>query len=213
MKALQFTPVMRDAAGGGPHPLAIAESPGTDSSYILHLGADGALTATPIEPAGDLNISDGGAGTPIAALRFCGGLATPSWGFVTGNGGAAINGSAPLPSAVLEPGDLLAFGDRVWHVSSLWQPEPLDAPDELRDKPCPVCGGELGLAPVVQCGCGRWTHLENAAEPNDKDALNCFLAATTCGGCGRSAALEPQMFPEVPDVLAIESVDENEVGS
>jgi hypothetical protein len=126
----------------------------------------------------------------------------PEWDLITCSEQLAVNGLPCLPLVALEPGDLLAIGERFWLISSLWQPEAVEAPAELRDKPCPVCGGELGLAPVVQCGCGRWAHLEKPSAPDDQDALNCYLAAGRCGGCGRVASLEPQIFPEVSHQLA-----------
>ena len=115
-----------------------------------------------------------------------------------------------LPLANLESGDLLSLGNRFWMAASLWTPEPVDAPDELRDKPCPVCGGQLGLAQVVECACGRWTHLETPSSPHDTASLNCYLAAGKCGGCGRPALLEPQVFPEISDYLAGEWTDPDE---
>jgi hypothetical protein len=118
----------------------------------------------------------------------------------------------PLAAAVIEPGALLAVSERYWLISSLWLPERMEAPAELRDKPCPVCGGELGLAPVVQCGCGRWTHFENPSAPADKNALNCFIVAGTCGACGRSASLEPQVFPDVSALLAGHPADGDDCG-
>jgi hypothetical protein len=120
----------------------------------------------------------------------------------------AVNGQSPvLPATVLELGDLLTIGEQGWMVSSLWQPRPMDAPDELRTKPCPVCGGALGTAPVVECACGRWSHLENAANIDDPNALNCFLQAGQCGECGRRASLDPQIVPEVPDSMRIAELE------
>jgi len=57
------------------------------------------------------------------------------------------------------------------------------------------------MAPVVQCACGRWTHLERPEQPQSPDALNCYLAAGTCGDCGRAATLKPQIVPEPPEKL------------
>ena len=122
------------------------------------------------------------------------------WYLVTPHASIGINGTSPvLPVARVEPGDLLSIGDRFWFVSTLLRPELMDAPAELRDKPCPVCGGELGLAQVVQCSCGRWMHLERPDDPDAADALNCFLAAGRCGGCGRQSSLEPIIIPAVPE--------------
>ncbi len=51
----------------------------------------------------------------------------------------------------LEGGDLLAAGTHWWLAADESAPEPAAAPAELADKPCPVCGGALKLAPVCRC--------------------------------------------------------------
>jgi hypothetical protein len=94
-------------------------------------------------------------------------------------------------------------------VAQVWRPAAVEAPADLKDKPCPVCGGPLGAAPVIECACGRWVHLENPASPDDADALNCFLAAETCGECQRPAVLQAQAIPELPEKLACGSSDED----
>lgn len=210
MKALQFTSVMRDANRADAESTAIREWANASASYALSLHENGGLAATRLEHGERAPIADRSIGAVVGFARHCCNARDPVWVFVVCASNVALNGSSPLAVALVEPGGLLAIGDRCWLISSLWQPEPVDAPAELRDKPCPVCGGDLGLAPVVQCGCGRWTHLENAAAPHDKDALNCFIAPGTCGGCGRPALLKPQLFPEVSDRLADEWVDEDE---
>ena len=77
-------------------------------------------------------------------------------------------------------------------------------------RPCPVCGGELGWAPDVECPCGRWMHLERPDRPGDKDSLNCYLEADECGECRRRTSLDPQFVPEVPEKLTSQSSDGNE---
>jgi hypothetical protein len=210
MKALQLVPVMRDVQHSAVGPLTVCETPGIGASYALRLSVahnlTGELLADAVEASPTIDVSE----PIIALLRYCGDVTNSTWVFVMCANGVALNGSSPLPAVVVEPGALLAIGDLFWQIASLWQPEPVETPAELRDKPCPVCGGELGLAQVVQCGCGRWTHLENASAPNDKDALNCFIAAGACGGCGRSAVLEPQISPEISDRICVDSLDDHE---
>jgi hypothetical protein len=145
---------------------------------------------------------DGPAGSRIALLAVRREAGETVWYLAAGCGELGVNGiSPPLPVMRLEPGALLSVGDRFWMVSVLWQPAAVDAPDELRDKSCPVCGGELQVAPVVQCVCGRWMHLERPEEPSDPNALNCYLVSDTCGNCGRPTSLSPQVLPEISERL------------
>jgi hypothetical protein len=137
--------------------------------------------------------------------------AAESWFLIACSSRVGINGKTPaLPLAAIELGDLLTIGERGWMISTLWKPEPVAAPAELRNRPCPVCGGELGFAPVVQCACGRWSHLENPSDTDDPNALNCFLKAGLCGECGRRASLEPQIIPDVPASLIDAELDSND---
>ncbi len=214
MNALQFTPVMREAHLPAENELPIRELSGIGASYALRLHHNGDLKATRLE-TGDETLadlsSDHEEGTVVALMRHCCDSRDSAWMLAVCMNRVGLNGlTPPLAVTIIEPGELLTIGDRCWLISSLWQPEPVEAPAELRDKPCPVCGGELGRAPVVQCGCGRWMHLENPSAPYDKEALNCYMSAGTCGGCGRRATLEPQMFPEVSDRLTCEPVDADE---
>jgi hypothetical protein len=211
MQTLQFTPVMRDSRNGQVAPTQIGDTPRVGESYALRLVEDGELKAIHIKHKEELSAADLNGGDVVAHVRRCPVSHNSVWVFVRCAGNVALNGLPPLAAAVLEPGDLLAIGDRSWLIASVWQPEAVDAPAEVRDKPCPVCGGALGIAPVVQCGCGRWAHLENASAPHDSNALNCYLAVGTCGGCGRRASLEPQVFPEVFDRLAGACVEQDEL--
>jgi hypothetical protein len=208
MKALQFTPVITGRSSAATQSTPIRELT-TSATYALKIQANGRLSAERVQHDFSLDAADRVSDDVVAFARHCCNSRDTTWAFVACASSIWINGVSPLAVAVLEPGALLAIGDRFWLISSLWQPEAVEAPADLRDKPCPVCGGELGIAPVVQCGCGRWTHLENAAVPDNEDALNCFMAADSCGGCGRPALLEPQMFPEVSDRL-VEWSDEDE---
>ena len=208
MNSLLFTPVIGDVAAAKTESTAVEDSPGTPASYALRLPADGRLRATRLDWGIERVLEDCGTDL-IAFVRRCGNSREAAWVMVVRSSDVTLNGvGPPLPAAVLEPGGLLAVGDRYWLISSLWKPELESASDELRDKPCPVCGLELRLAPVVQCGCGRWTHLENPSVPNDPNALNCYLASGTCGGCHRVASLEPQEFPALSDRFACALPDE-----
>ena len=111
------------------------------------------------------------------------------------------NGVRPLPLAIVEPGDLLAVDDRRWLVTELWQPVPAPAPERIAEKECSVCGGRLKLAPVIQCPCGRYYHLEHPESPGDPQALNCYLTAGMCGLCERKPSLTPQFLPPPPEEL------------
>lgn len=124
-----------------------------------------------------------------------------------------LNGVPVLPVASLEPGHLLAVGSHRWLVASLWKPTPRPAPLAVMNSDCPVCGAPLSAAPVVQCPCGRYMHLEKPTEPNDPQALNCYLLAGTCGLCGRPPSLEPSLLPEPDETLvAAESVQQTLAG-
>ena len=115
-----------------------------------------------------------------------------------------LNGARTLPLAVIDAGDLLTLGAATWFLASEWTPEPQAAPPELADRPCPVCGGELKLAPVVRCVCGRYAHLEDRSAPGDPQLLNCYLAGP-CGVCQRAPSLNSVLVPEPPDKLLDES--------
>jgi hypothetical protein len=161
-------------------------------SLCVCVGADGGLEVA--SPAA-------GGRAAVAALRFHPSPLGLDWWLVPRHASLAINGVAPLPLAALEPGDLLSVGPAWWLVASLWEPEPGPAPAELAEKQCPVCGGALALAPVCQCPCGRYYHLESpGASPADDEVLNCYLAGP-CGLCGRQPTLEPVLWPDPPDKL------------
>lgn len=176
--------------------------------FALRLGNDGDLISEPIGPNQRVPSLTSG-DSSIAALMCCKSSGSkPSWLLIACSNCIGLNGQTPLlPITAIELGDLLTIEDRGWMVSSLWRPVPVDAPAELRDKPCPVCGGALGVARVVECTCGRWSHLENPDDADDPKALNCFLTAGVCGECGRRASLEPQLVPDVPASLTVERFD------
>jgi hypothetical protein len=107
-----------------------------------------------------------------------------------------VNGLCPpLDVCRVEFGSIITWKSFAWRVALLWTPEPREAPPELANKTCPVCSEKLGLVPVVQCVCGRWSHFENPAEPHSPDFLNCFTSTHQCPSCQRPTSLEPQMVP------------------
>jgi hypothetical protein len=112
-----------------------------------------------------------------------------------------VNGIPVLPVATLEPGSIVAAGRGRWLATSLWKPVPFAAPEAVKNSDCPVCGAPLSLAPVVQCTCGRYMHLEKPDQPGDQQALNCYLLAGSCGVCGRASSLEPTLLPEPDETL------------
>jgi hypothetical protein len=206
MNALVFVPVLsnelvRDRAAHLPTQ-PIQCNLRDAAAFSLRMTDGRQLTSEKIETHDSIHEIVGSDASLVGLLHLAAGGAAPSWMLIARSNHIGLNGQTPtLPIAAIGPGDLLSIGEQCWMVSSLWRPEPIDAPAELRDKPCPVCGGELGVARVVQCSCGRWSHLENPDAPDDPNALNCFLKAGACGECGRRASLEPQMIPEVPDSL------------
>lgn len=208
MKDLQLTPIF-----GGPlaaEPVRLGETPGHSAAFVLRRqDENGNLAAEPVEHVDNPLGGPCGDGA-LALLRWSAAGRDPAWLLMPCSDDVGLNGmTPPFPLARLEPGDLLSSGDRFWMIATLWRPEAVEAPADLRDKPCPVCGGNLAVAPVIQCPCGRWVHLENPAEPDNPDALNCFLASGVCGGCGRRASLEPQVIPDVPEKLAAAPLDED----
>ncbi len=127
--------------------------------------------------------------------------ANPQWLLTPLSEELLHNGIRPLPLAIIEPGEVLAFEGQCWLTSELWQPTPAPAPEKIAEKECPVCGGALKLAPVIQCPCGRYYHLEHPETPDDPQALNCYLTAGMCGLCERKPSLDPQFLPLPPEEL------------
>jgi hypothetical protein len=156
--------------------------------------SNGAMRLVPSDSA------DASASEAFATVMARPTSAGSGWWLVPSCDGLTINGVVPLPLSALEAGDLLAVGSDWWLVVSQWTAEPAPAPAELADKPCPVCGGTLRLAPVCRCRCGRYYHLEAPQNPDDGQALNCYLAGP-CGLCSRPPSLEPMLSPEPPAKL------------
>ena len=177
-----------------PGPLSLPHAAGPVQGVGLWRDDGGTLrAATPAE-------DEAGSWELLAELAARPTAAGPAWWLAPRCEALTINGAVPLPLAALEGGDLLAAGSHWWLVATEWAPEPMAAPADLADKPCPVCGGALKLAPVCRCPCGRYYHLESPQTADGGQALNCDLAGP-CGLCGRRPSLEPVLFPEPPAKL------------
>jgi hypothetical protein len=195
--ALGFVPVLHSPGNGRsatinrPPVLVPADLP----VLALLVDSQGELTVLPAGEATDLP------GTLLAevAARTSGG--TPAWWLAPRSASLLVNGLAPLALTLLAPGDLLAFAAHWWLTVSQWTPQPGPAPAEMAEKPCPVCGMPLNLAPVAQCPCGRYYHLEKPEGNEEADALNCFLAGP-CRMCSRTPTLAPVLMPEPSAKLA-----------
>ena len=175
----------------------------------LRIAANGDLSAQPADRVSGRGSNRYGLQGLIGHLRNQSVRGEPKWYFSPRSPAVALNGVAPLlPVVQLTPGDVISVGRQAWFATRCWTPTPVPAPDTLAHKPCPVCGVELSRALVVQCPCGRWMHLERADDPENPDALNCFLVSKICGGCQRPTTLEPQMIPELPEPLCEPKCDE-----
>lgn len=205
MRRLCFLPLTgtsRDCGGPRVAPAEVEEGPDIDQTYALAVRGDGSLVILPLAGEGLPGESGDSNARAVALLRAAGRSEDRAWYLIARDGDLAVNGLCPpLPLIRLDPGAVLSLGRHGWLVTAMWEPKPVAAPADLADKPCPVCGGPLRLAPVVQCVCGRWTHLERPDASHAPDALNCYLVSGACGACGRSATLEPQISPEPPQKL------------
>jgi hypothetical protein len=191
----------RDDVPPAPHAESAMFPPGERSAVLRRTG-EYALQCVPL-PGDDLpDDSSDSDNNLVAMLRAAGAGDARVWYLIPRNDALGVNGIAPpLGLVQLDPGAVLSLGTRSWLVVSVQQSQPAPAPAELADRDCPVCGGKLSITPVVQCGCGRWTHLERPDEPDSRDALNCYLASAACPDCGRAATLQPQITPEPPEKL------------
>jgi len=140
--------------------------------------------------------------TPLAAIicRPGNGADDYSWFLIPRWCLLTVNGVRPLGLAALDAGAILACGHWRWLVTSQWAPSPRPVPEALAKRECPVCGGELGLAPIVRCQCGRYYHLENPRDRDNPALLNCYLSGP-CGLCGAEPSLESKLFPEPDEKL------------
>ena len=140
---------------------------------------------------------------PVAMLRAVASGSDQSWFLISQSQQLHINGKSPLALAALEPGDIVSIGDSDWWLAQLYSPTPIEAPATLAGKLCPVCGGDLAMPGIriILCCCGRALHCEAPDDPANKQALNCFFEAATCGQCGQPCTLEARLIPESPAKL------------
>lgn len=191
MGSLCFLPVSGGSAGQSRRPVVCAVPPRGDA-LLLRVEPGGELAGLPAAAR-----RSGSRGVVVAELRSLDSSAGAAWWLTPRTPSLAVNGVPPLSLAALDPGDLLSIDSHWWWVSSLWRTEPGPAPPAVADRPCPVCGGPLKAAPVCQCPCGRFFHLESPENTADEQALNCYLAGP-CGLCGRQPSLDPVLCPEPP---------------
>jgi hypothetical protein len=159
-----------------------------------------------VDESGDGDEPADGGPELVAGIKCLDEDGTPAWYLAVRGDRLGVNGTTPPLGLVrLEPGSLMSHGRRFWTAAHVWQPEPRGAPEELADQACPVCGLKLSEAPIVQCpgpGCGRRTHLEDPENPDNDDALNCYLATEhQCPDCKHPATLEPIVVPEPHEKL------------
>lgn len=191
--------------------LQVAMTSGQDCETVPLLFHSKDATDTPQEvwvtPRGELRPkptrkrSKGRARPLLTLLCRDGGAPQPSWLMLPLDRDLLHNGVRPLPLAVLQPGDVLAVGEYRWFAAEVWQASPFPAPASVAERECPVCGGYLSAANVVQCPCGRYYHLEMPEDPDNENALNCYLTAGECGLCHKEPSLEPQFLPTPPEEL------------
>jgi hypothetical protein len=180
--------------------LMLAERATAQSDYVLLVAREGSLAVEQADAATRREEQEEQC-RRVATLKLAGAGAEKAWYLIPQDDELAVNGFCPpLPLVRLDEGDFLTWGPRAWLVAAYWRPGPGPAPAELAEKRCPVCGGELRLAPVVQCACGTWKHLERPDEPESKDALNCYLAGGKCA-CGRQPVMRPEISTELPEKL------------
>jgi hypothetical protein len=213
MNNLCLLPVTTSPQSRGSRPSHVVHVPTpVQGNTVVGLGLDQEGGLAVAAPAASGESGSPGRLSLVAELLGQAAQANPSWWLVPRSPALLINGMRPLPLASLQAGDLLAAGAGSWLVTSQWSPEPLPAPAELADRPCPVCGGALRLAPVCQCPCGRFYHLESPAAKDGDQLLNCYLAGP-CGLCGRLPTLEPVLLLEPPEKLWDQDTAEQSVST
>jgi hypothetical protein len=191
MKTLAFLPVLGHG-GAHPHIRELIRAAADGLPLDLLQGPGGVPQLTPAATR---------AAAPLAVLQSQKSPAGTQWWLAARSPALAVNGSRPLPLTALQPGDLVTVGAEIcWLVVEEWAVSPSPAPPDLVNWPCPVCGGELGCAPVAQCLCGCHAHLEDPAAPDPARVLNCYLSGP-CTLCGRRPTLEPALVPEPPEKL------------
>jgi hypothetical protein len=185
----------QSSASNSPRSLLVASADCEETPLVFWKTIDGEIKAT--------SPTDVRKKSPrLASLLYReSGNANPTWLMAPLSVGIMHNGIRPLPLAIIEPGDVIAFEDQTWLITELWRSTPGPAPEKIAEKECSVCGGAMKLANVLQCPCGRYYHLEHPETPDDPTALNCYLTSGMCGLCGRKPSLEPQFLPVPPEEL------------
>jgi hypothetical protein len=158
----------------------------------------------------DKKENDGGKTLLATIACTAGPNGKPAWWFLPRSPRLTLTGHRPLPLAAAEAGQLLACGPQQWLVTTRWMAQPQEAPAAMAHKTCPLCDGPLSLTTVVQCPCGRYYHLEDSADPEHPDKLNCYLTGP-CGMCGRAPTLEPRWVPDARDLLLVPPAPEWDV--
>jgi hypothetical protein len=182
----------------------IGEKYARDSVLGLYADLQGGLRIVPMDDARMKQASLPNGGDLVAAVKCLEEDGVPAWYFVARSERLRINGCRRSVLTRVEPGALLSIDRHFWLASFIWQPLPEPVPVELADSYCPVCGGKLSEAPVVQCpgpNCGRWVHFERPDQPETQKFLNCFLAADRCPNCGHPATVDPIVVPEPHEKL------------
>jgi hypothetical protein len=162
-----------------------------------------------VDPTGRISVVPGDSrnsqGSEVIARLACEAPplpADPQWWIAPRSQNLAINGLRPLPLAAIEPGDILSHGSFRWLVTNIWKPVPFTAPESIAERDCPICGGKLGLAPIIRCPCGRFYHLERPDDLSDSQALNCYFPGP-CGVCHRTPGLDPDLLPGAEEKLLV----------
>ena len=201
-KLASWQPPTKDQPAAAEELVRIDEEVAAETAFGLWHDRAGSLRTAALSGGGEAaSISEAGKPSPpLAALRCIEEDGTSAWYAAVYSERLGINGTTPpLPLARLEPGALLSIDGHFWLVTSVWQPHPQPAPAEVAASRCPVCGGKLSEAPVVQCpdpNCGRWTHLERPDQPDSGKFLNCYLAAPECPECHHATTIDPALVPE-----------------
>jgi hypothetical protein len=171
---------------------------GGDHPYSVRLLTDsqGNLSARHVAPDG-AGLTEPAAGqTLLGLLHFPRADSESNCSFLCCHPAVTLDDrSPPLSLTTLSAGSILSVGEREWVVVHAWKATPGAAPAVYRDELCPVCSAPLSMAPVVQCYCGKFVHLQTAHDESPADdLLDCFLSAGRCN-CGIEPTLEPQLLP------------------
>ena len=171
---------------------------GDDHPYSVRLLMDrqGNLSAPQVAPDGTGVTELAKGQTLLGLLHFPRAAAESNCYFLCSHPAVTVDDrSPPLSLTALDAGSILSVGERMWLVVHAWKATPGEAPASCQEELCPVCSAPLSLAPVVQCYCGKFVHLQTAHDKSQADdLLSCFLSAGRCN-CGIEPTLEPQLLP------------------